>query len=143
MVFVAPATHPLAKKTSVTLEELHSHALLTLGHYEPIYRRVDEELSRSNLALTSSAAVENLSTLLGLLDAEMGATLLPRSMAERCRSVGHAVIEIEGLRLTRTFSIVRQRKASLLSAAESFSRFLTSDMADVMGAGGATHLNYR
>lgn len=124
MVLVVPANHPLASQQRVSLEDIASHPLLVIEQYEPMRMQIEEELKRRGHALAAATTVGNLNTLLGMLDAGMGATLLPRSMTRRSQKKGQAVLELDGLRLVRNYSIVRSRKAKLGTAAESFARFV-------------------
>ncbi len=128
MVLVAPATHPLAAFGSVPLSKVAPHSLLVIEQYEPMYRRIAEALQQRGLELAAPQSVGNLNTLLGMLDAGMGATLLPRLMAKRTRARGHVIVELEDLRLVRQFAVVHSSKAPLGTAAESFARFLRQAM---------------
>jgi len=123
MVLVTPATHALARSGSITLAQLASWPLLALDRHEALLARIAEEGKRSGVTAVTSTLFRNLDTLLGMLDAGLGITLLPRSIARR-RDASYAVIEIEGPDLARTLSVVRARKAKLGTAATSFIRFL-------------------
>jgi DNA-binding transcriptional LysR family regulator len=129
MVLVVPATHALAGLKSVTLEQIAPWPLLVIEQYEPMLARVAEEVKRSGVTMAASTIVGNLNTMLGMLDAGLGGTLLPRSIA-RGRGTSHAVIEIAGSKLVRTFSLVRARKAKPGTAAQSFIRFLRQAMVE-------------
>ena len=128
MVLVAPATHPLGRFKSVVLAQIALHPLLVIEQYEPMYQRIAEVLKQRGLALAPALSVGNLNTLLGMLDAGMGATLLTRSMGKRTRGRGHVMIEIDDLKLVRQFALVRSSKVRLGTAAESFGRFLRQAM---------------
>lgn len=128
MVVVAPANHPLAKFKSVTLEQIAPNPLLVIEQYEPMYLRIAQALEQKGLALAPSMSVGNLNTLLGMLDAGMGATLLTRTMGKRMRTRGHVVVEIADLKLVRNFALVRSSKTQIGTAAESFARFVRQAM---------------
>ncbi|WP_323499394.1 LysR family transcriptional regulator [Variovorax sp. LG9.2] len=128
MVVVAPSSHPLATLTSVTVAQLAAHPLLLVEQYLPMRERIVEALKPSGLTLAPYTLVDNLNTLLGMLDAELGATLLPVTMAARKRMEQHTKVEIEDLKLFRTFSVVRSSRAQLGTAAESFSEFVIQSM---------------
>ena len=70
-----------------------------------------DALQAQGLALPASKVVGNLNTLLGMLDAGMGVTLLPRSVSSRGSVAKHARIEIEGVDMTRTFGIATASSA--------------------------------
>jgi LysR family carnitine catabolism transcriptional activator len=127
MTLVVPPAHALAGLGSVTIEQIAPWPLLVIEQYGPMVTRIAEELARKGLAMAPPSVMTNLNTLLGMLDAGLGATLLPRSIA-RARGSAHTVIEIRGISLERTFSIVRAGKAELGTAAQSFIRFLRQAM---------------
>ena len=124
MVLVVPANHALGCLQRTTIEQLAPHPLLVVEQYEPMHRRIDEELKRRSLALAPFTTVASLNTLLGMLDAGMGAALLPRSMARRSAAAGQTLVEIDGMTLRRDFALVLPRKGALGTAAQSFCDFL-------------------
>ena len=128
MVLVTPASHRLAGKVRVRVEELAGQSLLVIEHYEPMRMQIDEELKKRGLRLGASPTVANLNTLIGMLDAGMGPTLMPRSMASRSSAAGHSIVELEGIVLLRKFAVLSARKVKLGTAAESFIRFLRKAM---------------
>jgi LysR family carnitine catabolism transcriptional activator len=70
----------------------------------------------------------NLNTLLGMLDAGMGALLLPRVMARRSLQAGHVMVEIDGIELSRTFCIVMLRDAKPTLLLRRFCRHLGQEL---------------
>lgn len=128
MVLVAPAGHPLAQFKTVKVEQLAPHALLVIKQYAPVHQRIAEALVQRGLSLCPSMPVENLNTALGMLDAEMGATLLPMSMARRSRNSTHAIIEIEDLELIRHYAVVRSSRSEPGTATVSCIEFLRKAM---------------
>ena len=124
MVLVVPATHPLGRVRRATIEQIAPHPLLVVEQYEPMHRRIDDELKRRGLSLAPFTTVASLNTLLGMLDAGMGAALLPRSMARRSAATGQAIVEIDGMTLRRDFALVLPRKGAPGTAVQSFCEFL-------------------
>ena len=129
MVLAAPAKHPLAAFKRVTLAQIAPHPLLVIDPYRPFHQRMAEMLEERGMELAACSSVSNLNTLIGMLDAGMGAALLTRSIARRSARHGHVLIEFEDFMLKRTFSLVCLRNAHFGTAAESFSRFLRQEMA--------------
>jgi DNA-binding transcriptional LysR family regulator len=123
MVLVVPIGHPLAARSRVELEDLAEHPLTVVMQYQPILSKLADEMKRRGLALPRSKTLANVNTLMGLLDAGMGITLLPRSMGRRDEGLRHAIVEIEGLTLRRSYGIALPHKAKLSTAAQSFCRF--------------------
>ena len=124
VVLVVPRNHPLAQFKSVPIAKIAGYALIVVEQYAPMLQGLTDALKQRGMALAPSTIVSNLNTLLGMLDADMGPTLLPRSMARLDRQTGHVTVEIEDLKLVRRFFIVTSAKRELGTAAESFVRFL-------------------
>ena len=124
MVLVAPKNHPLAQCKSVGVNELSSVALMVVDQYQGVRARIADALQAKGLVLPASKVVGNLNTLLGMLDAGMGVTLLPRSVSSQGSVARHARIEIDGIDMTRTFGIATSRSAKANPSVQSFIRFL-------------------
>lgn len=124
MVLVVPSDHALAHAHSVRPDEMAAYPLVILQHYEPMLARIAEDIGRRGLSLPPAKTAGNLNTIIGMLDARLGMTLLPRSMTRRTRQEGHVVVEIEGIHLSRSFGIVTSRNAAMSSAVQSFCRYL-------------------
>lgn len=124
MVLVAPRTHALAKQTSVGPEELASVPLIVVDQYQAVRARIAVALEARGLVMPPSKIVGNLNTLLGMLDAGMGVTLLPRSVSARGSVANHARLEIRDIDMTREFGIVTARSTKIGAALQSFIRYL-------------------
>ncbi len=124
VVVLVPEKHALAKRRHVTVAQLAPHPLLLVEQYRPMREQIAEAAQRSGVALVESTFVDNLNTLLGMVAVGWGATLLTREIAEQRRHAQHAIVEISDLKLSRDIAVVRARKATLGTAAESFVRFL-------------------
>lgn len=128
MVLVVPVGHPLAGMGRVGMEQLAAHPLMVVGQYQPLLLRLADEMKRHGLVLPPSRSVANLNTLLGLLEAGLGITLLPRSVGRRNEGQRHVIVEIEGLALQRKYGIALPQKARQSTAAQSFCKFLKQTM---------------
>ncbi len=124
MVLVAPKGHALARRKSVNAKDMASIALMVVDQHQGLRARIDDALQAQGLALPASKVVGNLNTLLGMLDAGMGVTLLPRSVSSRGSVAKHARIEIEGVDMTRIFGIATARSAKPSASVQSFIRFV-------------------
>lgn len=76
--------------------------------------QIDDELKRRGLRLGASPTVANLNTLIGMLDAGMGVTLMPRSTATRSSAAEHSIVELEDIELLRKFAWDVDRKRSTM-----------------------------
>jgi LysR family transcriptional regulator, carnitine catabolism transcriptional activator len=129
MVLIVPPDHPLARPGRATLDEIAAFPLMMLEQYETMKARIAAEVARHGLTLKPAASAGNLNTLLGMLDAGMGALLLPRVMARRSLQAGHVMVEIEGIELHRRFCIVMPRDARPTAVLKRFCRHLRQEMA--------------
>ena len=124
MVLVAPSGHAFDGRTHMGVDELADVQLTIVEQYQPVIDRIALALKERGLRLKPPRTVSNLNTLLGLLDAGMGVTLLPRSAADRDAPTKHTVVEIDDIDLTREFGIALPKNANLGTAATSFCQFL-------------------
>lgn len=122
MLLVAPRGHPLAKLKRVGLEEFAVHSLMVLGQYEGLRKKIADTLLQGGLSMRPSKVVANLNTLLGMLEADIGVTILPRFMAGRAEVAKHALLEVDGVDLSRQFGLVMAPRKKLNAAGQSFSR---------------------
>ena len=124
MLLMAPRHHPLAGLKRISIEEFARHPLIMVDPHQALRSRIAEALQRHGLSLPSYQVVANLGTLLGMINAGMGVALLPRSMAMRAEVATHALLEIEGIDLSRRFGILTARGTALNAAEQSFCRYL-------------------
>jgi DNA-binding transcriptional LysR family regulator len=113
--------HPLARKNNLTWQSLTSHRLIRIGRDNSGNRALlDMALTRANVRLERFYEVNNLTTSLGLVEAGLGATVLPRLATPTGR---HPVIVTKPIRspvVTRTIGVVERQKGRLSPAAKSF-----------------------
>jgi DNA-binding transcriptional LysR family regulator len=128
MVLVVPAQHALAKFRSVKPEILADYPLMVIEQYQPMRARIAELLERQGLTMPASKSVGNLNTLLGMLDAGMGVTLLPRIIAKRNEERGTRIVSLQGVDLYRDFGLIFPRKSEQSLAVSSFCEFLNQQM---------------
>ncbi|MDR5758473.1 LysR family transcriptional regulator [Caballeronia sp. LZ035] len=127
MLVVVPTSHALAPAGEVTLEQLAQVPLMLLDRYSILRDRLADEFAKRGLALRPMHHAANLSTLLGMVDAGLGATFLPRSMAQRYARDTRATLQVTDVKLMRSFGILRSRDADLSAAALSFVRHLQAN----------------
>ncbi|MDR5784652.1 LysR family transcriptional regulator [Caballeronia sp. LZ065] len=127
MLVVVPTSHALAPAGEVTLEQLAQVPLMLLDRYSILRERLADEFAKRGLALRPMHHAANLSTLLGMVDAGLGATFLPRSMAQRYARDTRATLQVTDVKLMRSFGILRSRDADLSAAALSFVRHLEAN----------------
>jgi DNA-binding transcriptional LysR family regulator len=126
MILVVPARHPLAKKSSVTLEQIFPYPLMLLDRYQTLRKQLQAEFERRGEPFNPASTV-TLPTLLGMVDAGNCITFLPRSMAHSNVRDVRKSIEIEDLAVLRCYGMVVARKAELSAAAQNFQSFLSKN----------------
>ncbi|MEB0039301.1 MULTISPECIES: LysR family transcriptional regulator [unclassified Pseudomonas] len=129
MVLVVPAQHPLAKFRSVEPAMLVNYPLMVIEQYRSLRAQIAEVLEQQGLVMPPVKSVGNLNTLLGMLDAGMGVTLLPHVIAKRNDERGTRIVLLEGLDLHRDFGIAYSQKIDQSTAVTSFCEFLRQHMA--------------
>ncbi len=133
MLLMAPRSHPLASFKSVGLEEFAKHPLIMVDQHQALRSRIMDALQRHGLSLPPYQVVANLNTLLGMLNAGMGVALIPRSMATHAEVAKHALLEIEGVDLSRRFGILLAKRAVLNTVEQSFYRYLRQIVPTLLG----------
>ena len=120
-----PRPHELLGVALVVYGLLQQTGLLGRDH---AVHKLADEMGRRGFPLPKPKTLANLNTLMGMLDAGIGITLLPRSVGSRDEGRRHVVVEIEGLLLRRSYGIALPYKAKLSTAAQSFCKFLRQAM---------------
>ena len=124
MLLAVPHSHPLARVNSIQISELARHTLIMIGQHQGLRSRIASALHQLGLNLPPSRVVGNLSTVLGMLEAGMGVTILSRSMAARGDFAKYAMAEITGVDLKRDFGVVTSKRKVLSTSEQSFCRYL-------------------
>jgi len=132
-VLVCRRDHPLAQKRNIAWRDLAGHPLIRIGRPNSGNRALlDSALTKANVRLDWFHEVNNLTTALGLVQAGLGASILPR-LATPPRP--HPEITAKAIRMpevTRAIGIVERRKGRLSAPAKYFRDMLLADW----GAGG-------
>ncbi|UNK43918.1 LysR substrate-binding domain-containing protein [Luteimonas sp. S4-F44] len=122
--------HPLAKKRRVTWHDIAQYPLITVHRTSGNRTLLDGALARENLKLSWFYEVTHLSTSLGLVEAGVGISVLPRMATPQEEHSILVTREIAPPVVSRTIGIVRRRGAMLSPAAERFLQMLKSTWQD-------------
>jgi len=126
-MFVCREEHPLAHTMRITWRHLQRHELVRVGRARSGNRAVlDNALSRAGVQLNWRFEVNNLTTAVGLVQAGLGATVLPRLATLHIDGPALVSRPIERPTVTRTVGIVERRTSHLSPAALHFRQLLTS-----------------
>ena len=119
--------HPLAGKKRVSWHDLAGHALIRIGRANNGARSlIDSSLAKSNVRLDWHYEVNNLTNSLGLVEAGLGASVLPRLATPH----SHPVLTIRPIHspeVVRAIGIVERRKGRLSPVAKAFRDMLLAD----------------
>ncbi|MDR5758458.1 LysR family transcriptional regulator [Caballeronia sp. LZ035] len=135
MLVVLPKAHPLAGAQDITLEQLADLPLMLLDRYALLQTRLSAELARRGLTLSTIQHATNVGTVLGLVDAGLGATFLPRYMAQRYSLESRATLNVPEIDLSRNFGILVRERADLNLASTLFLDHLRAHFATTLHAG--------
>jgi DNA-binding transcriptional LysR family regulator len=127
-VLVCRRDHPLAKRRNIAWRDLAGHPLIRIGRPNSGNRALlDGALIKANVRLDWFHEVNNLTTALGLVQAGLGASVLPRLATPHGP---HPDIITKAIRLpevTRAIGIVERRKGRLSPVAKHFRDMLIAD----------------
>jgi DNA-binding transcriptional LysR family regulator len=124
ILLVAPRNHVLAKSRAATLATIAKHPFLCPSENSPTWRLVTKTFKAKGLELTVSFETNNLFTLLGLVEAGLGLTFLPRIVVPRLNLDMVTPIRVTDVPLVRKISLVTLRDRALSPAAAAFAKAL-------------------
>ncbi|GES40970.1 DNA-binding transcriptional LysR family regulator [Rhizobium sp. ERR 922] len=123
-VLAAKRDHPLAEKKEVRWQDLEPYPLITVHRSSANRTLLDAALARSNIKLNWFYEVTHLSTSLGLVEAGLGISVLPKMATPQGEHPFLITRPIRNPEISRTIGIVRRRGGTLSPAAEHFMRML-------------------
>ncbi|WP_064684684.1 LysR family transcriptional regulator [Rhizobium bangladeshense] len=123
-VLAARKDHPLAAKQWVEWAELEPYHLITVHRSSGNRTLLDAALAKSNIKLRWFYEVTHLSTSLGLVEAGLGISVLPRMATPRDDHPFLITRPIRNPDISRTIGVVRRRGGTLSPAAERFLEML-------------------
>ncbi|MBK4216844.1 LysR family transcriptional regulator [Paracoccus caeni] len=119
-VLAARRDHPLASQDEVHWSDLEPHRLITVHRASGNRTLLDAGLAHKNIKLRWFYEVTHLSTSLGLVEAGLGVSVLPRLATP---SGDHPILvtkPLENPRINRTIGVVRRQGARLSPPADRF-----------------------
>lgn len=121
-VFVPPS-HPLARRTSVTLREASGYALILPARASSVRAAMEAIAHRERIALEPQYEMNSMATVLAFVRAGLGIAILPESACEP-GSGDFVRIPIHNRFTFRQIELLERRDLSPSPAAESFVRHL-------------------
>jgi len=112
--------HPLASRAEVTWSDLFGHALITVSRASGNRILLDAALVKAKIHLSWMYEVTHLTTSLGLVEAGLGISVLPKLATPQTEHPVIVTMPICGPVVSRNIGIVRRRTGSLAPAAQQF-----------------------
>ncbi|WNC93443.1 LysR family transcriptional regulator [Paraburkholderia sp. FT54] len=119
-VLACPADHPLAASEHVTWPELRPWPLIVSGTSSGNRRMLDAALRDIDWRPDRLIEIEHLTTSLGLVEAGLGISIIPRCAAPRDAHARIAIRPLVDPTVARTIGLIRRRDAALSSIARDF-----------------------
>ncbi len=118
--------HPLAAFEQIHWKQLEAYPLVVVDRSSGNRTLLDAALARANVRLNWSYEVTHLNTSLGLVEAGLGISVLPRLATPQDEHPILVTRPIVDPVVARTIGIVRRKSATLSPAAERFVQMLLS-----------------
>ena len=119
-VLAMPKNHPLAAQDVVRWPELEGHHLITVDRSSGNRALLDATLAKANLRLSWFYEVTHLNTSLGLVEAGLGISVLPKLATPQEEHPYLVTRPIVDPVVTRTIGVVQRRSGRLSPASERF-----------------------
>ncbi len=119
-MFFCRAEHPLSGRKSVAWSDLRQTDLIMVGGQSGNRALLDHELARNRLTLSGMYEVEHLSTAIGLVNAGVGAAILPHSTIQEGTNPLVRRLPLVAPVITRKVILIRKRNSSLSPASQIF-----------------------
>ena len=131
LMVVGPKGHEALASGSVQVEQLARHPFLLLGAYKALVSPLADKAAEQGLDLSPVRTVVNVSTLLGLVSAGLGLTLLP-GLVLRIGGViddsRFAVAALDGIVVTRNWGIASLAGHEWSRSAKAFAAALRTEL---------------
>lgn len=121
LLIVAPRGHALSKAGTASFDEISRQPLLIMPRESSVWPMLEREFSSRGLPFKPAFEAQNLFTLIGLVEAGLGLTLLPRIIMPRLNLNAVGTVRIGG-GIRRHIGIVKLRGRALPAVATAFAR---------------------
>lgn len=107
VVLAAHPSHPLAGEGSIALDQLSDQVVFHNHQYDHLFDRISSAAAEQGLEKPTGTRVQEMSTVVGMVDASLGLGLVTRTVADVHCSPRTEVLEIDGLPLRREYLMLR------------------------------------
>ena len=134
MVMVCSPDHPLASRSTITLEQLDQQEMVAFSHGLAIRRILDKLLSSHGLDVPVTVEFDNIEMLKRAIEINSGFSLLPEPTILRERDAGTLhTASIRDITLVRPLAIIHRRSGHLGRTASRFVDMLLEKNASANG----------
>jgi DNA-binding transcriptional LysR family regulator len=119
--------HQLASAKELRWRDLSGHPLIGVSQSSANRAVLDQALSRANVQLDWFYEVTHLSTSLGLVEAGLGISVLPKLATPQTEHPVISTVRLKDPLVSRTIGVVERHSARLTPAAERFRRLLIDE----------------
>ncbi|MEN3930714.1 LysR family transcriptional regulator [Microvirga sp. W0021] len=112
--------HPLAAFDIISLSQLHGHLVLNFSRLTSIRQHLDHSLPENTTY--DSLEVEQLTTMMGLIAAGLGVSIIPELALYQFRHPDMVIRPFSDLKVFRETHVIRLKDRTLSNAAENFYR---------------------
>jgi DNA-binding transcriptional LysR family regulator len=123
------ADHPLASAKALRWQDLVKYPLI-VSQKSDNRMVIDQALARSNLSLNWSFQVGHLATSIGLVEAGLGMSIIPRLSRPLFKHPSIAIVPVKEPVITRTVGIIERRGRQLSRAAAQLRAMVVAGSAD-------------
>jgi DNA-binding transcriptional LysR family regulator len=127
-VAVVPVNHELAHEPFVDIDDLARHPLLTLSLHWSGWGALLREFERRHLNVRPAFEANTVFTLLGMVEAGLGITIVPSIVSARLDARTLVAVKLRGITISRTIGIVRLRDKMGSAAVRTFCAFLRKEL---------------
>ena len=110
--------HPLARRRSISWEELSEERFMTVAKESGNRLLIDDALAKSGKRTVSAFEVSHIMTLLGMVEAGLGVAAVPQLAMPLTRHATLTSLKLEHPRVTRTLGLIARRGRPLAPAAQ-------------------------
>ena len=128
--------HELARRDAIAWRELEGHRLIGVSRASGNRMLLDAALTKARVRLDWAYEVNHVMTALGLTEAGLGLSVLPRLATPPVASASFVVRPIVEPSISRTVGIVERRGGHLSPAARRFLDLLVAEWANARGKPG-------
>lgn len=135
LVLACSAGHPLAARRQVAWRELAGHPFIALTRDNSVGQLINEALGGAGVDVRPAYEVAHLWTVVGMVDAGLGVTVLPSYANQVAQLYDIRIIRLVEPSVRRETSFLTRRDRRLSPAAQGFQDFLKGYVGE-MGARG-------